>query len=80
MRHDANRVADRLANAGVDLKQQITLTNSRRPQNSTIWTHCKELARRDHPHPDGVPLGMRRGTDGMDWRGELLSQAVTPTY
>jgi hypothetical protein len=79
MRRDANRVADRLANARVDLTQQIILTNSKRPQTSTIWTHCKELAQRDYPHPDGMPLGKRRGTYGMDtWRRELLSQATTP--
>jgi len=29
MRRDANRVADRLANEGVDLTQQITLMNTR---------------------------------------------------
>jgi ribonuclease HI len=78
IRHDANKVADRLANVGVDLMQQITLTNSSRSRNSTLWTHCTELAQRDYPHPDGVPPGEKRRTTGSGQSGELLTPTTTP--
>jgi hypothetical protein len=79
VKRDANKVADKLANAGVDLTRQITLTIPGRSQSSTIWTQCQELAQRDYPHPDGVTNGKRGGTGGRSsWRGELIPQAATP--
>jgi ribonuclease HI len=55
IRRSANKVADRLANAGVDSMQQIILHDSRQSQSSPLWLQCEELAQLDGPNPDGVP-------------------------
>jgi ribonuclease HI len=54
IRRSANKVADRLANAGVDSMQQIIFHNSRQSQSSPLWLQCKELAQLDGPNPDRV--------------------------
>jgi ribonuclease HI len=47
IRRSENKVADRLANAGVDSMQQIILHDSRQSQSSPLWLQCKELAQLD---------------------------------
>jgi ribonuclease HI len=55
IRRSENKVADRLANAGVDSMQQIILHDSRQSQSSPLWLQCEELAQLDGPNLDGVP-------------------------
>jgi ribonuclease HI len=55
IQRSVNKVADRLANAGVDSMHQIILHNSRQSQSSPLWLQCKELAQLEGPNPEGVP-------------------------
>jgi ribonuclease HI len=54
-RQTANKVADRLANAGVDSMQQIILQDPRQSQSSPLWKKWEELAQVDGPNLEGVP-------------------------
>jgi ribonuclease HI len=55
IRRSENKVADRLANAGVDSMQQINLQDPRQSQSSPLWLQCKELAQLDGPNLNEVP-------------------------
>jgi ribonuclease HI len=55
IQRSANKVADRLANAGVESMQQIILHDFRKSQSSPLWLQCEELAQLDGPNLNGVP-------------------------
>jgi hypothetical protein len=55
IRRIENKVAERLANVGVDSTQQIILHDSRKSQKYHLWFQCEEFAQLDGPNEDVVP-------------------------
>jgi hypothetical protein len=74
IRRSANKVADILANAGVDSTQQVIFIDTRQSLSLPLWLQCMELAQQDFPPPDGVPPGQCQRTNGMERPGELLTR------
>ena len=57
MKREANKVADHLANVGIDSKENLIFWQANISEETTLSMHCKELAGRDFPAPDGVTRG-----------------------
>jgi ribonuclease HI len=70
VRHEANKVADHLANVGVTTQTEILILNPQDHPDSQLLKHCNDLAHQDYPPPDGVPPGARMP------HGVLATEAV----
>jgi hypothetical protein len=57
VKREANKVADHLANEGIDSKENLIFWQANVSEETTLSMHCKELAGRDFPAPDGVTRG-----------------------
>jgi ribonuclease HI len=54
VKREANRVADHLANTGIDAKAELIHWQAHISEETDLSRHCRDLACRDFPDPDGV--------------------------
>ena len=54
VKREANKVADHLANTGIDSKADLIYWQANVPDETVLSMRCRDLASRDFPAPDGV--------------------------
>ena len=76
MRREANKVADHLANKGIDAKADRIHWQANSSAETELYQQCRDLASRDFQAPYRVTAG-ERGPPGCDIsRG--LNEAIPP--
>jgi ribonuclease HI len=71
IKRDANKVADYLANSGIDSEADYILWQAHFSEETTLSSQCKDLASRDFPDPDGVTRHPESVTPGPALRAGL---------
>jgi len=54
VKREANKIADHLENAGIDANAELIYWQAHDSKETDLSRHCKDLACRDFPTPDGV--------------------------
>ena len=73
IKRDANKVADYLANSGIDSKADCILWQANISEETALSLQCKGLASRDFPDPDRVTRHSEVVTLGHALRADLIA-------
>jgi ribonuclease HI len=78
IRREANKVADHLANTGIDSKADLIHWQANISEETPLSSRCKDLANRDFPAPDGVTRRLVSLTHGQALNAGLTADGSLP--